>query len=97
MHERALRRPDELRPAVVDVLAERRGGILYLSVYGEVDEVLELFLAETAAGLEGLVHYATELFDRVTIERFAANFASVLDAGSLEPDRARLAARARIN
>ena len=42
VHERAVGRADELRPAVVDVLAERRGRVLDLAVDGEVDEVLEL-------------------------------------------------------
>ncbi len=49
MHERALGRADELGPAVVDVLAERRGRIGDLAVDGEVDEVFELLLAEAAA------------------------------------------------
>src|SRR4051794_4946606 len=42
VHERALGRPDELGPAVVDVLAEGGGGVLDLAVDGQVDEVLEL-------------------------------------------------------
>ena len=40
--QRALGRADDLGPAVVDVIAERRGGIEDLPVDGEVDEVLEL-------------------------------------------------------
>ena len=49
MHERALGRADELGPAVVDVLAQRRGGVEDLAVDGQVDEVFELLLAEAAA------------------------------------------------
>jgi hypothetical protein len=49
VHERALGGPDELRPAVVDVLAQRGRRILDLAVDGEVDEVLELVAAEAAA------------------------------------------------
>src|SRR3954447_870430 len=48
VHQRAVRGPDELRPAVVDVLAERARGIGHLAVDGEVDEVLELGLAQAA-------------------------------------------------
>src|SRR4051794_1761088 len=42
VHERALRGADELRPAVVDVLAERRRRVGHLPVDGQVHEVLEL-------------------------------------------------------
>src|SRR4051812_26192497 len=49
VHERAVGRADQLRPAVVDVLAERRGRILDLAVDGQVDEVLELGGIELAA------------------------------------------------
>ena len=49
MHQRALGRADQLGPAVVDVLAERRGGVEDLAVDGEVDEVFELLLAEAPA------------------------------------------------
>ena len=48
VHQRALGRPDQLGPAVVDVLAERRGGVGDLAVDGEVDEVFELLLARGA-------------------------------------------------
>ena len=48
VHERALGGSDELRPAVVDVLAERRGGVLDLAVDRQVDEVLELASAPAA-------------------------------------------------
>ena len=47
MDERALRGADELGPAVVDVLAQRRGGLGYLAVDREVDEIFQLLLAET--------------------------------------------------
>src|SRR5436305_3219018 len=49
MHERALRRPHELRPAIVDMLAECRGGVRHLSVYDEVDEVFGLVFRNRAA------------------------------------------------
>jgi hypothetical protein len=49
VHERALGWPDELGPAVVDVLPERGRGIVDLAVDGEVDEVFELVLAEAPA------------------------------------------------
>src|SRR3954447_10782683 len=49
VHERAVRGPDELRPAVVDVLAERGRGVRDLAVDREVHEVLELELLEPAA------------------------------------------------
>ena len=44
VHERALGRADQLGPAVVDVLAQGRGGVEDLAVDGEVDEVFELLL-----------------------------------------------------
>src|ERR1700730_10404051 len=44
MHERALRRADELGPAIVDVLSERRSGISDLAVDDQVDQVLGLVL-----------------------------------------------------
>ena len=49
VYERALGRADELWPAVVDVLAERRGGVVDLAVDREVDEVFELILAQSPA------------------------------------------------
>ena len=49
VHERALGRPGEVGPALVDVIAERRGGVEDLAVHGEVDEVLELSIVEAAA------------------------------------------------
>src|SRR4051794_9792600 len=42
VHERAVRRPDDVRPAVVDVLAEAGRRVLHLAVDRQVDEVLEL-------------------------------------------------------
>src|SRR6185369_7060140 len=47
--QRPIARPDQLGPAVVDVLAQRAGGILDLAVDGEVHEVLELRVVEPAA------------------------------------------------
>ncbi|MFN8546789.1 MAG: condensation domain-containing protein [Candidatus Eisenbacteria bacterium] len=59
---------------------------------------LELFLAESEAmetaiggrgveaGLDGLLNYSTELFDRVTVERFVENLAALLDVASDAPD-----------
>jgi len=49
VHERALGRADQLGPAIVDVFTERRRGIRYLPVNGQIDEVFELLLAEAAA------------------------------------------------
>ncbi len=49
VHEAAVGRPHELGPAVVDVLAQLRGGVGDLAVDREVDQVLELGLAEPAA------------------------------------------------
>ena len=49
VHQRALRRADQLRPAVVDVLAQRRGRVVDLAVDGQVDEVFELVLPEPPA------------------------------------------------
>ena len=46
VHERAIGGADELGPAVVDVLAERRGGVDDLAVDRQVDEVLELGVLE---------------------------------------------------
>src|SRR6185437_7401595 len=46
--QRALGRSDELRPAVVDVFAQRRGRVDDLAVDGQVDEVFELLRAEAA-------------------------------------------------
>src|SRR3954447_5733101 len=60
VHERAVRGPDDVRPAVVDVLAEAGRGVLHLAVHGEVHQVLELGAVQ-AAGDEaeldgGLLH-----------------------------------------
>src|SRR6202042_1638230 len=49
VHERALGRADELGPALVDVLAQRRRGIGDLAVDDEVDQVLGLVLLDGAA------------------------------------------------
>jgi amino acid adenylation domain-containing protein/FkbM family methyltransferase len=47
---------------------------------------VELFLAETPSGLEGIANYATELFDEASVLRFLENFSALLEAVVLEPD-----------
>ena len=47
---------------------------------------VELFLAETPAGLEGTLNYSTELFERGSAARFLENFAALLEAVVLDPD-----------
>src|SRR5205085_12497650 len=47
--QRAVAGPDELGPAVVDVLAQGAGRVLDLAVDGEVHEVLELRVVKPAA------------------------------------------------
>jgi non-ribosomal peptide synthetase component F len=49
------------------------------------DLAVEFF--EVGSGLEGSVEYATDLFDRGTIERFAGNFKTLLEAVVVEADR----------
>src|SRR4030095_16639953 len=49
------------------------------------DLTVEFF--ERGSGLEGSVEYATDLFDRATIERFAGNFKTLLEAVVVEADR----------
>ena len=49
MHERSLGGSDELGPALVDVLAQRRGGVRDLAVDDEVDQILRLVLLDRAA------------------------------------------------
>jgi amino acid adenylation domain-containing protein/non-ribosomal peptide synthase protein (TIGR01720 family) len=49
------------------------------------DLAIEFF--ERDSGLEGSVEYATDLFDRATIERFAGNFKTLLEAVVVEADR----------
>jgi non-ribosomal peptide synthetase component F len=49
------------------------------------DLTVEFF--ESDSGLEGSVEYATDLFDLGTIERFAGNFKTLLEAVVLEADR----------
>src|SRR5262249_14877771 len=39
------------------------------------------------SGLEGSVYYARDLFDRETIERFAGNFKTLLEAVVVDADR----------
>ncbi len=48
---------------------------------------LDVELMEMDSGLEGSVDYATDLFDRETIERFAGNFKTLLEAVVVEADR----------
>src|SRR5439155_1452348 len=55
VHERAVRRADELGPAVVDVLAQRRARVGDLAVDREIDEILQLGVAEAPAD-EGELH-----------------------------------------
>ena len=49
---------------------------------------LALMLRETPDGLEGGFEYATDVFDRQRIERFAEHFCNVLAAAVAEPDAA---------
>ncbi len=49
------------------------------------DLTVEFF--ESESGLEGSVEYATDLFDRETIDRFAGNFKTLLEAVVEEADR----------
>ena len=46
--EAAVRGADELGPVLVDVLAERRGGLADLAVDGELEQVVELVAREAA-------------------------------------------------
>ena len=55
VHERAVRRADQLGPAVVDVLAEAGGRLLDLAVDGERHEVLELGVVQAAGDEPQLV------------------------------------------
>ncbi|MDE2471739.1 MAG: AMP-binding protein, partial [Bradyrhizobium sp.] len=48
---------------------------------------LTLFLHETASGLQGAVEYASELFDRSTVERLIGHFERVLRALVADPGR----------
>ena len=48
---------------------------------------LAVVFFEIDSGLEGSVEYATDLFDRETIERFAGNFKTLLEAVAVEADR----------
>ena len=48
VHQRALRRADQIWPALVDVLPQRGGGVEDLAVDREVDEVFQLVLPEPA-------------------------------------------------
>ncbi|HKY33643.1 MAG TPA: amino acid adenylation domain-containing protein [Candidatus Polarisedimenticolia bacterium] len=48
---------------------------------------LELFLAESDEGLEGLLNFSAEMFDRETIERFVENWAWLLRCAAEDPGR----------
>jgi amino acid adenylation domain-containing protein len=52
---------------------------------------LTVSLEEGADGLRGVIEYSTDLFDRATVERFAAHFGRLLAAAAATPD-ARLSA-----
>src|SRR5262249_46792658 len=67
VHEAAVGGADELGPAVVDVLAERRCGVRHLAVDGEVDEVLELELLEPAADEAELASGLLDAFGEVAL------------------------------
>jgi amino acid adenylation domain-containing protein len=47
---------------------------------------LTLFLYDTPAGLAGVFEYATDLFDRTTIERIASHFRTLLQGIVADPD-----------
>ncbi len=47
VHEAAVGGPDQLLPVLVDVFAERRAGLCDLTADGEVEEIVELLLAES--------------------------------------------------
>ena len=47
---------------------------------------LTLFVHETPSGFAGAIEYATDLFDRATIERLTAHFERLLEAAAGDPD-----------
>ncbi|MFJ8565687.1 amino acid adenylation domain-containing protein [Streptomyces sp. NPDC093514] len=47
---------------------------------------LSLAMTEHAGGLTGTVQYATDLFDRATVERFGAHYLRLLAGAAEEPD-----------
>jgi amino acid adenylation domain-containing protein len=47
---------------------------------------LTVSLTETEHGVDGLVEYSTDLFDRATIERFAAHYVRLLEAIVANPE-----------
>jgi amino acid adenylation domain-containing protein/non-ribosomal peptide synthase protein (TIGR01720 family) len=47
---------------------------------------LTLFVHETPSGLAGAIEYATDLFDRATIERLITRFERLLEAAAGDPD-----------
>src|SRR4051812_9247341 len=79
MHERPVRRPHELRPAVVDVLAELRARIGDLPVARQVDQVLELALAEAPAYEPELHRRLLAALGEVTLVEREAKFAVLQD------------------
>ncbi|HEY1375665.1 MAG TPA: amino acid adenylation domain-containing protein, partial [Gemmataceae bacterium] len=48
---------------------------------------LTLYVSETAAGLEGLLEYSTDLFEAETARRLCRCFATLLEAAAGDPDR----------
>ncbi|MEV7773854.1 amino acid adenylation domain-containing protein [Kitasatospora sp. NPDC086791] len=49
---------------------------------------LSMELAETAAGFTGILEYATDLFDRTTVERMADHYLTLLAGAAADPDGA---------
>jgi amino acid adenylation domain-containing protein/FkbM family methyltransferase len=48
---------------------------------------LTLFISETADGLQGLIEYSTDLFERETIQRFCRYYVTLVDAALSNPDQ----------
>ncbi|MFE2173114.1 amino acid adenylation domain-containing protein [Kitasatospora sp. NPDC059462] len=53
--------------------------------YGVAKFDLSLDLAETGTGFTGVLEYATDLFDRATVERMATHFRALLAAAAADP------------
>ncbi|MFF2354882.1 amino acid adenylation domain-containing protein, partial [Kitasatospora sp. NPDC058115] len=53
--------------------------------YGVAKFDLSLDLAETGTGFTGVLEYATDLFDRATVERMATHFLALLAAAAADP------------
>jgi amino acid adenylation domain-containing protein len=47
---------------------------------------LTINLGETTEGIRGWIEYATDLFDRETVERLAGHYLTLLEAAVLDPD-----------